>query len=275
MSKQKGLRTAQFHYMDFLDNKNNCDFEIQNKHENDIQKEDLFPFGEKLKKLYDALLQASSFANDNSYRGFNENDTSNSDKYICKARIVFSEFDIIEYGVNLSKMTKFNPPLNSLEHLEDNLEQIKRFLQLLYNKNFKYTSTCPCGTPIHHMFTIRNRVTLKQVSPIGRICIMKFSDTDTARIMTEVSKTIEKYYVTEEKDEKRKMKEELKLMRLEDKVDKVKVKKAKTQQCAYDCPCFQLRELNKKQSDPLLFDMNRTNSKPYIDVRLEIRHKYV
>ena len=192
--------------MDFQDNKNDCDFEIQNEHENDIKKENLFPFGEKLKKLYDALLQASSFANDSSYRGFNENDTSNSDKYICKARIVFSEFDIIEYGVNLSKMTKFNPPLNSLEHLEDNLEQIKRFLQLLYNKNFKYTSTCPCGTPIHHMFTIRNRVTLKQVSPIGRICIMKFSDTDTARIMTEVSKTIEK--ILRDRRKRRKTKNE-------------------------------------------------------------------
>jgi len=33
---------------------------------------------------------------------------------------------------------------------------------------------------------------------------MKFSDTDTARIMTEVSKTIEKYYVTEEKDKNKK-----------------------------------------------------------------------
>ena len=43
-------------------------------------------------------------------------------------------------------------------------------------------------------------------------------------------------------------------MRLEDKL-KVKVTKAKTQKCAYDGACFQLRELNKKQIDPLLFDI--------------------
>ena len=55
-------------------------------------------------------------------------------------------------------------------------------------------------------------------------------------------------------------------MRLEDKVDKVKVKKAKIQQCAYDCPCFQLREWIKKKIDPLLFDYDRINFKPYRDV---------
>ena len=77
----------------------------------------LFPIQKKLLNLYNALLQASSFSKDEFYNNFNINDKHNCDKLIQKARIVFSEFDIIGVGtVGEDTLICFNPPLNKMEH---------------------------------------------------------------------------------------------------------------------------------------------------------------
>ena len=83
---------------------------------------------------------------------------------------------------------------------------------------------------------------------------MKFSDTDTLKIMQKVSKLI---MVSEEK---RRIQEELKLMRLEDKV----LKKRKAV-CNYDCQCKLIAYTNKIQLDSLLFDIKKINSKKYMN----------
>ena len=68
-------------------------------------------------------------------------------------------------------------------------------------------------------------------------------------------------------------------MRLEDKPKIEKAKKTnKKRKCDSDCPCFELRELNKKQLDPLLFNIKQINTKQYIyDMMLamQIDHKFV
>ena len=48
-------------------------------------------------------------------------------------------------------------------------------------------------------YALRNRVTLKRVCPIGRVCIWKIADPDRAQILKESNKIIEKYNVTKEK----------------------------------------------------------------------------
>ena len=69
------------------------------------------------------------------------------------------------------------------------------------------------------------------------------------------------------------------LMRLEDKPKIENTKKTnKKRKCASDCPCFELRELNKKQLDPLLFNIKQLNSKQYINdmmLAMQIDHKFV
>ena len=55
---------------------------------------------------------------------------------------------------------------------------------------------------------------------------------------------------------------ELKLMRLEDKTIRVTRKRKK---CSDECICKRIAVLNKKQLDPLLFDIKTVNSKKYMD----------
>ena len=62
-----------------------------------------------------------------------------------------------------------------------------------------YRETCVCGTEISSFYAFRNRVTLKRVCPIGRVCVWKIADPDTAQILKEFNKIIEKYNVTKEK----------------------------------------------------------------------------
>ena len=114
--------------------------------------------------------------------------------------------------------------------------------------------------------------------PIGCVCIWKIADPDTAQILTESNKIIEKYNVTKEKrrvlKEKKRIREELRFMRLEEKHKKTNKKR----KCDSDCPCFELRELNKKQLDPLLFNIKQLNSKQYINdmmLAMQIEHKFV
>ena len=63
------------------------------------------------------------------------------------------------------------------------------------------------------------------------------------------------------------------------KLKTVKAKKtSKKRKCALDCPYFELRELNKKHLDPLLFNIKQINSKQYIDdmmLAMQIAHKFV
>ena len=79
--------------------------------------------------------------------------------------------------------------------------------------------------------------------------------------------------------EKKRIREELMLMRLEDKtkIEKTKIT-SKKRKCDSDCPCLELCELNKKQLDPLLFNIKQINSKQYIDdmmLAMQIAHKFV
>ena len=60
--------------------------------------------------------------------------------------------------------------------------------------------------------------------------------------------------------------EECKLMRLEDKV----VKRKKTI-CNYDCNCKLIASINSVQLDPLLFDIDKINSKQYMKA-LGLKH---
>ena len=143
--------------------------------------------------------------------------------------------------------------------------------------------TCVCGTKIKIFYALRNCVTSKYVCPIGCVCIWKIADPDTAQILTESNKIIEKYNATKEKRrvlrEKKRIHEELMLMRLEDKPKIESTKKTnKKRKYSSDCPFFELRELNKKQLDPLLFNIKQINSKQYIyDMMLamQIEHKFV
>ena len=140
-----------------------------------------------------------------------------------------------------------------------NLNKIKKFISEIGGTLY-YTlgefDQCKCTVKIKHKFQVKNRKTGKEIFPIGRICIMKFAytDTDTLKIMEKVSKLI---MVSEEK---RRVHLELKLMRLEDKV----VRK-KHVVCNYDCLCKLIASTNKIQLDPLLFDIQKINSKQYMN----------
>ena len=211
---------------------------------------------------------------------------------IQKARIVFSEFDIIGVGtVGEDTLMCFNPPLNKMEHwgrnkklMEDSFENYIYQIDSDSDEDFDnlnndyYQEYCVCGTGRSSFYALQNRVTSKRVCPIGCVCIWKIADPDTAQILTESNKIIEKYNVTKEKrrvlKEKKRIREELRLMRLEDKHKKTNKKR----KCDSDCPCFELRELNKKQLDPLLFNIKQINTKQYIyDMMLamQIEHKFV
>ena len=257
----------------------------------------LFPLRETLKKLYDALCIASSFSNNEFYRNFDINDARNIDTLILKARTVFSEFDIVAYSTKNGAWLWFDRPLNDASHLEQNLKQIKLFLLKQNNDDDSecYWS-CLCETKIVHGFIVRSRVTKEEVYPVGSTCIFKFSDTDTARIMEEVTKSISKNYTS---DERKRMQKKLELMQKEDKTVPMKKKRRtheeqmeskrmkqedktirkKKQICDETCcPCKILSERNKIELDPLLFNISKINSKKYMNdymKALNISHIFV
>ena len=260
----------------------------------------LFPLRETLYKLYLALLVASSYHNQHEYYTFDIDDKQNSELTRSKARVIFSEFDITGYEFD-GKFKRFEPPLNSSVHLHENLDKIIKFLNSMDNETENSEtgkSECECGTEIVHMFEVTSRITKKKVFPVGRICIMKFLNTDTLAIMKEVSRVITKHACSKAKKDRqmelalmrledkppilscKKRKQalvenqpklplkratktetaELKAMRMEDKV--VRRKKAI---CNYDCPCKLIAAVNSFRLDPLLFNIRKINSKPYMN----------
>ena len=232
----------------------------------------------KLTSLYKTLLHASSYHDNQDYQDISYINTRN----------VFSEFDITAYFL-YGSCEHFIPPLNSSTDRKTNIRKIKQFLQTKGSEN-EYLETgrnahCECGIRIIHQFEVTNRMTNKKVFPIGRICIMKFADTTTLEIMKDVGKAIYKYTCSIEKQKRqielnlmrledkplkklyKKVKRtrkveiaECKLMRLEDKV----VKRKKTI-CNYDCNCKLIASINSVQLDPLLFDIDKINSKQYMN----------
>lgn len=96
--------------------------------------------------------------------------------------------------------------------------------------------------------------------PVGNICNMFFCiykyDSLCYTTIMEESKTC----IVLVSEEKKRIQEELKLMRFEDKI----IRKRKTV-CNYDCPCKRIAFTNKTRLDPLLFDIRKINSKPYMD----------
>ena len=184
----------------------------------------------------------------------------------------------------------FIPPLNSSTDRKTNIRKIKQFLQTKGSET-EYLETgrnayCECGTQIIHQFEVTNRITNKKVFPIGRICIMKFADTTTLEIMKDVGKAISKYTCSIEKQKRQR---ELNLMRLEDKplqhysckklkrTRKIEITECKLMRledkvikrkkiiCNYDCICKLIASINSIELDPLLFDINKINSKQYMN----------
>ena len=190
----------------------------------------LFPLCETLSKLYFALLNASSYHDKKEYQTFDIKEKQDSEINRLKARVVFSEFDITGYDYK-GRFMKFEPPLNSSVHLNENLEKNIRFLNSMDKQTESLETgkiTCECGTPIVHQFEVTSRITRKMVFPVGRICIIKFSNNDTLKIMNEVSRVITQH--SRSKTKKRRMME-LRLMRLEDKPHGNSHKKKKTLSC--------------------------------------------
>ena len=260
----------------------------------------MFPLKKTLYNLYIALLEASSYHDKKEYYTFDIDDKQNSEITRSKARVVFSEFDISGY-VFYDSFQRFEPPLNSSAHLKENMEKIKKFLDsMLKEKECLETGRnayCKCEVQIIHQFEVTSRITKKKVFPVGRICIMKFSNTDTLAIMKEVSLVITKHACSKAKKDRQM---ELALMRLEDKPPIVSCKKrkqalvenqpklpfkraTKTETaelkamrmedkvvrrkkavCNYDCQCKLIAAVNSFRLDPLLFDIRKINSKPYM-----------
>ena len=219
----------------------------------------LFPLCDTLSKLYFALLEASSFYNKDEYLTFDVNDEKNSEITRYKARVVFSEFDITGYSFN-GRFKPIQPPLNSYIHLTNNLKEIKDFLleeEEHQNSETGKLERCHCNTPIVHKFEVRSRITTKNVYPVGRVCIMKFADTDTLQIMKQVSQVIIKHSCS---NEKKRRQLELKAMRQEDKI----IRKKK-RVCNYDCYCKLIAHVNSQSLDPLLFDIRKINTKKYMN----------
>ena len=236
----------------------------------------VFPLCKKLEHLYKVLLSASSYRDVHEYSIFDYEDKVKTRE---KARIMFSEFDITGYVCGVDQWKYFDPPLNSYKDMKQNLEKIKRFIysneaEKEFQENAK--TECHCTTPILHQFEVTSRVTNKKVFPIGNVCIMKFADTNTFEIMKRVSNVLmkSKSDIIKQKKamekkimslEEKQRKTELKLMRLEDKKIRTCKKSRKRKKCSTDCVCKRIAVLNKKQLDPLLFDIQTVNSKKYMD----------
>jgi hypothetical protein len=191
--------------------------------------------GQKLENLYKVLLTDSSF---DKCLEFN----------ISNAVEVFKEYDIINYGINrVYCVREFSPPLNSCDTIDENLERIygkipdeadtTRQYDLGYTD--KHLITCHCGTPIMHTFKLRNRVTGKEVEPIGNECILKFAANDLTRSNVKKFMKHVRAYQREQKDEPRKR---LKLMN---------------------------RYLIDECADYFSFDVRKINKKNYIDDMLK------
>lgn len=240
----------------------------------------LFPLCKTLENLYFALLQASSKVNEGEYNVFDIQDKKNAEATRAKARVVFSEFDITGYALGASEIVPFDPPLNSSLHIKQNLKKIRRVVCMLEGNEYFEVGQfgrCKCTVRIVHKFQVKSRATQKEVFPVGNICIMKFADTDTLEIMKRV------YSIITVSEEKRRIKEELTLMRLEDRVctrkrktpseltelklmrleDRVVRKKKAV--CSYDCVCKRIASTNDLRLDPLLFDTVKINSQRYMD----------
>ena len=154
----------------------------------------VFPLREKLSNLYFQLLQASSYANNQEYNVFDINDTNNCDSTRCKARIIFSEFDITGYAYSSEPLQQFTHALNSEEYFRDNMNTIRNYVNNLQSEdsNVRTFDNCHCGVRILHKFQVTNRITKMKVYPIGRTCILKFANTNTSRIMKRMNKIIQK-----------------------------------------------------------------------------------
>jgi len=237
-----------------------------------LNKYTMFPLCKKLEHLYKVLLSASSYHDVQEYSNFDYEDKVKTRE---KARIMFSEFDITGYVCGADQWKYFDPPLNSYKDLKQNLKKIRHFVysnesEKEYEENAK--TECHCTTPILHQFEVTSRITNKKVFPIGKVCIMKFADTNTLEIMKQVSNIlmksksvkIKQKIAIEKKimllEEKQRLME-LKLMRLEDKT----IRTRKRKKCSDECVCKRIAVLNKKQLDPLLFDIKTVNSKKYMD----------
>ena len=116
-----------------------------------------FPLCKTLKKLYFALLKASSYANDNEYNIFDIKNKKCAAETRSKALVVFSEFDLIGYALGASEIILLDPPLNSSLHVEMNLKKIKKFLSeiggTLYYSIGAFDE-CKCMVKIKHKFTV-------------------------------------------------------------------------------------------------------------------------
>ena len=166
--------------------------EVVESNQNDLNSK-MFPLCKTLKNLYFALLQASLYSNKKEYNIFDIKDRKSAAETRSKALAVFSEFDITGYALGASKIIPFHPPLNSSVYVKMNFKKIKNFIfRLEENHNFSIGQfdECKCTVPIKHKFEVKNRFTQKKMFPVGNICIMKFSDTNTLKIMKSVSKII-------------------------------------------------------------------------------------
>ena len=153
----------------------------------------MFPLREKLSNLYFQLLQASSYANNQEYNVFDINDTNNCNSTRCKARIVFSEFDITGYAYSSEPLQHFTYALNSDEYFRDNMNTIRNFINDLEYEHSNFDNChCHCGVQILHKFEVTNRITKMKVYPIGRTCILKFANTKTSKIVKRMIKIIQK-----------------------------------------------------------------------------------
>ena len=148
-----------------------------------------------LSNLYFQLLQASSYADKEEYHVF---DTDNCELIRTKARLIFSEFDITGYTYgSLAPLQHFTHPLNCEEYFEDNINIIRTFLTSKLSKlQLQVQETpvdkCHCNVPILHKFEVTNRITKKTVFPIGRMCVLKFANTNTYNIINRINTIITK-----------------------------------------------------------------------------------
>ena len=154
----------------------------------------VFPLREKLSNLYFKLLQTSSYADNEEYNVFDMNNKHNNDTTRCKARIIFSEFDITGYAYSSAPLQHFTYALNSDEYFRDNVNTIRNFINNLQSEHsyIRIFDNCHCGVRILHKFEVTNRVTKMKVYPIGRTCILKFANTNTSKIMKRMNKIIQK-----------------------------------------------------------------------------------
>ena len=170
-----------------------------------------------LSNLYFQLLQASSYADKEEYHVF-QND--NCELIRTKARLIFSEFDITGYTYgSLAPLQHFTHPLNCEEYFEDNINIIRTFLTTKLSKlQLQVQETpvdkCQCNVPILHKFEVTNRITKKTVYPIGRMCVLKFANTNTYNIINRINTIITKSIKTKRQLMNKKNKNKKKVWRI-------------------------------------------------------------